>query len=58
VAEERTNRGRNDEARDPNRPTTTNPDTGEVEKEGLGRRERVTETETETTEETTEETTS
>jgi hypothetical protein len=39
--EPRDNRGRSDEARDPNRPI--DPETGE--KEGLGRRE-VTETET------------
>jgi hypothetical protein len=38
----RENRGRSDEARDPNRPI--DPETGE--KEGLGRRETVTETET------------
>jgi hypothetical protein len=36
---DKSNRGRSDEARDPNRPTTTDPETGEVEKEGLGRRE-------------------
>lgn len=38
MAEEKTNRGRDEEARDPNRPTFTDPETGEVEKEGLGRR--------------------
>jgi hypothetical protein len=42
--EPRGNRGRSDEARDPNRPTYVDPETGETEKEGLGR--RVTETET------------
>lgn len=31
-------RGRSGEARDPNRPTYTDPETGEVEKEGLGPR--------------------
>jgi hypothetical protein len=49
------NRGRSEEAQDPNRPTFVDPVTGETEKEGLGPREgKVKETETETTETTTE----
>jgi hypothetical protein len=48
----RENRGRSDEARDPNRPTFVDPETGETEKEGLGRREtEVTETTVTETEE-------
>lgn len=37
------NRGRSDEARDPNRPTYTDPVTGETEKEGLGPRDAMDE---------------
>jgi hypothetical protein len=36
---DKSNRGRSDEARDPNRPTFTDPETGEIEKEGLGPRD-------------------
>lgn len=37
-------RGRSGEARDPNRPTYVDPDTSEVEKEGLGPRDAEPET--------------